>query len=224
MLCTLAGCKDESARNKASEAESTAKAATAAIEELKASIEAAKQRAEALQEEIETLKFSSNSENFARDYKINRLHSAVFKTLSAEPSVTGGGYDLARNPYGAFPILIENAIPYLNGHKVKFAIGNPTSVTVSNGTFTVKWNREEVKFPETEHLPQAERTAAYMKYIAEKEAWEKNERATEQKISGITPGSWSYVEVILSPSKPDELSSLRVDFEITGVSLSKNTK
>lgn len=49
------------------------------------------------------------------------------------------GYALVGTPFGAFPVIVERAAPYLDGYKVTIAIGNLTTATFQNATIHLNW-------------------------------------------------------------------------------------
>lgn|SRR5574337_1848188 len=95
----------------------------------------------------------------------------------------GQGYGIAKTNFGAFTVSTKGVTPYLDGFKVKLEIGNPTSADFHGATISVSWGRRSKGGGNTKEF-----------------------NVTNQFRSG----SWTDIEVALTPAKPEEVKTLLV--------------
>ncbi|MEI7464286.1 MAG: hypothetical protein WCJ87_02995 [Burkholderiales bacterium] len=117
-------------------------------------------------------------------------------TISTEDQ----GYDVARTKFGPFTVSVRGVTPYLDGHKVKIRIGNLTNASFDDPKLKLSWGPA---------------------FDAEKpDDWEKNQKKREVSLTeSLLSGSFTDVEVILTPSKPEDIKSISVGFELDKLKL-----
>ena len=110
------------------------------------------------------------------------------------------GYDVSRTKFGPFTVSTRGATPYLDGYKVKLRIGNLTNANFNGAKLKLGWG------------PQ---------YDSQKpEEWEKSQKKREISITNmLASGSFTDVEVVLTPAKPEEIKSFTVGFELDQLQL-----
>ncbi len=157
---------------------------------------------------------------------LENLQVELWSKIEAEsPAVVdpaSKGYAVARNEYGAFPVIVEDAQPYLDGHKVKFRIGNLTSATMTGVTLDLVYGVRDPAFPARDSkLSDVENAKAMTQYFAQVGANKKTRKtlSVDQKTE-LSPASWSMVETIIVPSKPEDLGRIEVSLKISGMRLS----
>jgi hypothetical protein len=110
------------------------------------------------------------------------------------------GYDVARTKFGPFTVSARGVTPYLDGHKVKLRIGNLTNANFSDAKLKLSWG------------PPFDQNRL--------DEWEKNQKKREVKLNeNLVSGSFTDVEVILTPSKPEDIKSFSVGFELDKLQL-----
>jgi hypothetical protein len=109
---------------------------------------------------------------------------------SATVSTEEQQYGLAKTPFGVFPIVCRNVTPFLDGYKVKLAIGNITSANFSGAKIKVSWS---LPFPKDGKPEDIDR---FIKSMKEKEF----------DVTNFFPsGEYTDVELSISPSTPEEM-------------------
>lgn len=132
------------------------------------------------------------------------------------------GYAIARNEYGAFPVILEDAQPYLDGHKLKFQIGNLTSAAMTDVKLKIVYGERDPALPTRDNrLSDRENSKAFRQYLDTVEQNKKSRRIlTIDAGKDLAPASWNIVEVIISPSKPENLGRIEVSVKAMGMKLS----
>ena len=150
------------------------------------------------------------------------MWSKIESESAAAVDPASKGYAIARNEYGAFPVIIEDAQPYLDGHKVKFRVGNLTSAAMTDVKLDIVYGVRDPAFPTRDQkLSEAESAKAFEQFFATVEQNKKTRRRlTVDAGKDFAPASWNTVEAIISPSKPEDLGRLEVSVKITGMKLS----
>lgn len=103
---------------------------------------------------------------------------------------------------GSFFVSMTDIVPYANGYKASFNIGNPNQALYTNPILRVKWgpafgNSEAVKAG----------------------AKERSNQITI--LSNLKPGTWNRVSVIMAPAEKNEIESIQVSLETPTVSMAK---
>lgn len=121
---------------------------------------------------------------------------------SGEASVTTEEevYGIAKTKFGTFTVLARNVTPYLDGFKVKLRIGNLASANFNGAKISVAWG------PSYDNKNPGE----YYKNRKEKKF-----DVTDE----FSSGSYTDVEVALTPAKPEEVKRLLVGIELNQLSL-----
>ena len=116
--------------------------------------------------------------------------------------VSEKGFQRIDTENGSFLIACQDVTPYLDGYKVRFSIGNPSSASYQGFKLTAQWGK---KMP-------AKPRADWVKSLGYKQM-----TFTET----LFPGAWNDVEIILSPAKSDDLGYLEMHMETDTVRLNK---
>ena len=145
----------------------------------------------ALKKQVQTLQWDL----FFLKNRVETLESGE-ATVSTEEQ----GYDVSRTKFGPFTVSARGAAPYLDGYKVKLRIGNLTNANFNGAKLKLGWGPPyDPKKPED---------------------WEKSQKKREISItSKLASGSFTEVEVILTPAKPEEIKSFTVGFELDQLEL-----
>jgi len=132
------------------------------------------------------------------------------------------GYSIARNEYGAFPVIIEDAQTYLDGHKIKLRVGNLTSAAMTDVKLELVYGVRDPAYPTRDAtLSDADNTKAFQQYLATVEQNKKTRRTlTVDAGKDFAPASWNIVEAIISPSKAEDLGRIEVKVKVSGMKLS----
>jgi hypothetical protein len=99
-------------------------------------------------------------------------------------------YALARNDYGAFPVIVDKVEPYLDGYKITAEIGNMSGATLTGAKVKIQWG------------PYA--------YGSSKEY----PIATE-----FLPGRYTSVELIAAPAKAADVKLVGISVSFGGLKL-----
>lgn len=118
----------------------------------------------------------------------------------ATASTEEQGYDIARTKFGPFTVSTRGVTPYLDGFKVKLRVGNLTNADFNGAKLKLAWGPP---FDGNSH-----------------EEWEKAQKKKEMSVTNrFASGSFTDVEVILTPAKPEEIKSFAVGFELDQLQL-----
>lgn len=227
MLVLLFGCRQEDRSPQIAELERKVNVTTASMEALLKQLseyeKAQEARLAALEKQIGSLAEGHNA--VQKDISALRTQVSAKSTreevAELDPSIKE--YAIARNEYGLFPILVENAEPFLDGHKVTLRIGNLTGATMTGVELRIAYGPRRPALP---NIPMgtvaAKASEAWVDYFGKlEEAKKKMRTITVQAGKVLAPSSWTLVAVTLSPSKPEDLGRLEVGVENSGVSLSQ---
>lgn len=154
---------------------------------------------------LEKEKLNHATEQIKELLAFRNIAYQVFERQSSAAVLNIGdsGYALARNDHGVFAISINNAAPYLDGHKVTLNIGNTTGATMRAVAV-------EASLP---HDLEAIKLAAAAGELVPR-------RSFSAKLAGdLRAGVWTKVEVIMPGTKPEDLRSFYVNVTCGGVSL-----
>ena len=151
-----------------------------------------------LRQEVEALKTKLEFDEYL-------LSTKQVKTDSISLDLTQRSYQRLDTDTGFFLVSVEEALPYLNGYKIRLSVGNPSYATYKDYKLTVKWNK----------------TYDWGKYTqASYDEW--NKAIQEKEISfpdSLQPGAWNSVDLILAPVSPDQLGYLMLSMSTATVSL-----
>lgn len=115
------------------------------------------------------------------------------------------GFKPFDSPAGKLLLSVRDVQPHLDGYKVALDIGNTTSATLTNLKIKVYWNFQPV--PEKATIAQ----------------WVAIGKETKKRIftptKALSPGTWSKVELYISPATLEELKCVEFDVETPNVSL-----
>ncbi len=117
-------------------------------------------------------------------------------------------YAFVKTRAGNLLLAVDNVVPFGDGQKVTFRVGNPHTITFNGFTMKVRYGPREPSYPEKKFD------------IAVYNAWQASFREKELKVTeSLIPGKWNHVNVVLAPAKPQDIGSLGVRIAIDQVSL-----
>lgn len=135
-----------------------------------------------------------------RDFFRLQFRVSALESQDASVSTEEQGYGIAKTNFGAFTVSTRAVTPYLDGFKVKLRIGNLTSAAFSGAKISVTWGP-----PFDEKNP---------------EEYSKNRKTKEFSVTTRFPaGSFTDLEVALTPAKPGEVKTLSVGIQLDQLSL-----
>ena len=148
--------------------------------------------------------------------------SKIESESAAVVSPSSKGYAIARNEYGTFPVIIEDAQPYLDGHKIKLRIGNLISAAMTGVKLELVYGGRDPEYPTRDAtMSEADTTKAFAQYTATVDQNKKSRRTLIVDAGkDIAPASWTIVEAIISPSKAEDLGRIEVKVKVEGMKLS----
>lgn len=136
------------------------------------------------------------------------------KFTSVDP--TGQGFSAILSNNGSFLISCKGAEPYLDGHKLILDIGNPYFMTYIGFVIKAKFGTRAPEYPVDGSREQIS------KWQKENEEWQKTLVEKELNFPGeLAAGAWSKVELILAPSKPEQVAYIALSMRTNEVSLRK---
>lgn len=133
------------------------------------------------------------------EYRLSELEGGTASISTEEEK-----YGITRTPYGPFLVLCRSVTPFLDGYKVKLAIGNITSASFSGAKIKIGWG---LPFPKE---GKADDYARYFKSKKDKEF---------DVTDFFRSGAYTEVELSISPSTPEEIKQLEVGITLNTVSL-----
>lgn len=141
-----------------------------------------------------------------------RIRALQEGTCPAVLNASQRGFDLAKTPYGAFPVSIEDAKPYLDGFAVTFNVGNPLGASVTGATMEINYG------PDFDDLIGPKKNL-------DMEEWSRRAKR-ERKVShtiveALKEGRWSRVRVVLSPAEATDLGRIELKLNISGLAMGK---
>jgi hypothetical protein len=156
--------------------------------------------AEELIKSLETDTKSLNSDVFKL-----QLSSEPFKTAEFDPGGPGG-YGRIDATGGYFLVVLENATPYVDGFRVTFRVGNPSSVTFDGLKVHAKWGpRADMKDPKFNWT-----------------AWQESMREKDIDLPDtLRAGAWNRVSFVLSPAKPEQFGYVALSLDTNKVSFAR---
>lgn len=88
---------------------------------------------------------------------------------------------------GSFVVAIEDVVPYLDGFKVKLRFGNLTTAAFSRAELDLVWT------PRGKFVP--------------------SKRKKETFNQCLAPGQWTFIEIVLPSTKPEELGRIAMSID-----------
>ena len=129
-----------------------------------------------------------------------------------EPS--SEGFQKIETSVGNVFVDIQNIEPYANGHKITFHVGNPYAAEMLKVTSSVSYGMSFDTFKK--NLSKEKIAQGKGSY----EEWNKTFKVVNKDIlGGLKPRAWNKLTLILSPSKPEEIETIRLKIEANGLSL-----
>ncbi len=141
------------------------------------------------------------------------LIQQAFSTVPTPLDPTSKGYAYVPSNVGKLLVSCEGAESYLDGQKLILLIGNPFAMSFSGFTMKVRYGTRPPDATKDVSESQNQRTE-----------WEKTLKSKDVSFTEtLTPGAWTKVELILSPSKPEEVAYIDFQVATNQVSLRKVT-
>jgi hypothetical protein len=158
-------------------------------------VPALEQRISTLEEQVSSLQ----TEVAALQLTQNPYESAVF-----DPS-DPGGYARIDTSGGTFLVSLETATPYVDGFRLTFNVGNPSSATYRGFRVHAKWG--------------ARRDPSRKGWTAP--AWRASLREKEISLTNsLHGGAWNKVSFVVAPAKAEEFGYLELSLSTDTISLS----
>jgi hypothetical protein len=136
------------------------------------------------------------------------------------------------------PLLIksQDATPYLDGYKIKIALGNPYLVKFSGFTLTARWDRQRLPNfgkPSTFSPPplssqdetplQTDEFGGVLVSTQHFDPTKPDEAikssTVQQYTDELSQGSWTKIELIITPATVEDLKNLRIAIDLNVLSL-----
>jgi uncharacterized coiled-coil protein SlyX len=214
ILLLLAGCSDQDARSRISALEARATKVEDKTQENFSHVTALEADATMTADQVKKLASKVLSIQMDMSTKIESESPAIVDPASK-------GYSISRNEYGAFPVIIEDAQPYLDGYKVKIKVGNLTAATMTGIQLELVYGIRDPVFPTYDaNLGNDENVKNYYKYWSTVENNKKGRRMLSVDAGKeLAPASWTIVEAIIAQSNPEDLGRIEVRVKIAGVKL-----
>lgn len=125
-----------------------------------------------------------------------QVQTSIFSTAEGQPNIDihGRGYSVVKTSSGFyFYALVEHVETRLDGVAVKLKLGNPYNIGVNDFKVTLRWGKEFPAF-----LTNMKDVKAFCDSY---NSFTKSLKATAQDFTiPLMPGSWTSVEVIISPA------------------------
>jgi hypothetical protein len=137
-----------------------------------------------LTKQIESLTGQLSWDEYHLKHKQNRQDSITL-------DLTDHAFQRVDTDTGFFLVSVVEAVPYLNGYKLRLMIGNPSHATYSAAKLKVTWNKVYNFEQYTE--------ASYNE-------WQKSEQEKETPLTEtLDAGTWNKVEIVLAPATIEQL-------------------
>ncbi len=125
------------------------------------------------------------------------------KSKSITLNAASKGFQRLDTELGPLLVSIESITPYRDGHKLRLNIGNPWMCKFAGFTLKAKWG-EAFK---------AKGKATYAD-------WKKSLKSKEEKFTEILePGHWNETDIVLDPSKREQLEHIEIEIAVDEVRL-----
>jgi hypothetical protein len=172
---------------------------------------AAAKKTDALEQQVSALGKQLDESNA----KVTALQGQVgviqFQTLGlsdTSPFVvldpTTRAYSIVKTNLGQLLVSVVDFSPYLNGYKLKLAVGNPSFATYNGAKLTVRWAT-------TPKSGVAGFDAA---------AWAQTLQSKDLSVTNaLLPGAWNQVEIVVAPASADQTGYLALSMVLDQVSL-----
>lgn len=174
-----------------------------------------KQAKDQIERDLRVYELDRELSKLKTDFQLNKkVDKLVFNVKKSD------GFEVLESSSGIFFVSVKDVQPHLDGHKITFSIGNPSNITFSNPKIKLRWNspfdfkKINTKLPEDE----------FKKHVSElSDEWKKSFKEKEFSVlKEFSPGSWSQVELYLSPSSLTELEWVEFSIDAPNVILYKD--
>lgn len=169
------------------------------------------ERLEQLEADIDYL--DDDSINIRRDVITNQLkikNLGLLKNETAVFSPKDKKFRVVDTLVGELQISLEDIIPYADGVKIIFSVGNPFYADLMNVKAKLTYG-QSIEYYDSQHSEEDKSKSGH---------YDKLVRKTEQiDITRLKKGSWNKIEFILSPAKMEEAGFLKVELDANNISL-----
>jgi hypothetical protein len=146
--------------------------------------------------------------------KALQVQSSILLDAEKQPNIDihGRGYTAVKTASGfVFLALVEHVEAKLDGVSVKLQVGNPYNMQVNDLNVTLRWNQTYPAF-----ITDLKANAGDMsKFLESYLAFEKSMKsATQHFVTPVMPGSWTSVEMILSPATIADIKYCSISIEL----------
>jgi hypothetical protein len=137
------------------------------------------------------------------------------------------------------PLLVKSldATQYLDGYKIKIALGNPYLVKFSGFTLTARWNKPKGPWEnfgkptftppplssKDKASPQTDKFGGVLvstQHFDPTKPYEVVKSSSVQQYTDeLSPGSWTTIELIITPATVEDLKNLRIAIDVDVLSL-----
>jgi hypothetical protein len=136
------------------------------------------------------------------------LNAEVQMLLAPDASVvldpTTRAYSIVKTNLGQLLVSVVDFSPYLNGYKLKLAVGNPSFVTYNGAKLAVRWGT----------------APSWGKKDFDGATWNQSLQTKELSITNsILPGAWNNVEVVVAPATAEQTAYLALSINLDQVAL-----
>lgn len=163
------------------------------------------------------------------DNHLDLVEKQFSNTQPAVLSSTSKEYAVVVTRLGSFAVQVNNVVPYVNGFKIDFSVGNLINATITSGVVSVKYGSEPPrpvwgKSPGSS-VPQTDPkwvnyNKAFREFLDRYNNWANALRSVNTNITRpLEPRTWNNFEVICAPASAEEVAHLEVAIEPTEITL-----
>lgn len=189
----------------------------------------AKAKLEKLEVEVATLRSTFLTESERNKAAVDGLRNGVLDLYQRPYTEKRVALNLTTHAFcyvecdaGRLGLMCVGAEPYLDGHKITLSIGNPFTAQFTGFKVKARFGPRPPAFPVMNAGNGTDGSAELSSYQAKHNAWEKALKTQEASFTQpLTPGAWTKAELILSPSKAEEVGYVDVEIETDSLSLNK---
>lgn len=117
---------------------------------------------------------------------------------------TTRAYSVVKTNLGQLLVSVVDFSPYLNGYKLKLAVGNPSFATYNGAKIAVRWGS----------APQ------WGAKDFDGSKWNQNLQTKNIEVTNsLLPGSWNRVEIVLAPATADQTAYVALSMSLDQIAL-----
>ena len=134
---------------------------------------------------------------------------------------TSKGYAFVDTGAGRLLVSCDSAIQYLDGQKVTLRVGNPFNMSFNGFKLTVRFGPRPPVYPASEGVTDSSGSD----FASWQSSYATREKALKQQeipfTESLPSGAWTKIDMVLSPSKPEEIGYIDLQMAIDQVALRK---